>query len=89
MWRELKACAIWLSGSAVASLVGAGLFSSTYGHPERGCPTRGLLHFLQCGGLRVGVVLGVTVAPLGLLGVFGAEDRRFMGIRDGPTGLEM
>lgn len=67
-----------LSGSGVASLVGAGLLSSTYGQPERGCPALGLLHFLQWGALRVGVVVGATLTALGLLGVFGAEDRRFM-----------
>ena len=84
--REFKAC-VMLSCSGVASLVGAGLLSSTYGHPERGCPALGLLHFLQWGALRVGVAVGVTLTALGLLGVFGAEDRRFMIIRlEGPMG---
>ena len=85
IWREFKACVMRLSGSGVAALVGGGLLSSTYGHPERGCPIFGLLHFLQCGALRVGVVVGVTFTALGLLGVFGAEDRRFIGIREGPV----
>ena len=71
-----------LQGSAVASLVGTGLFSSIYGHPERGCPAFGFLHFLQWGALRVGVVVGVPLTDLSLLGVLGAlaEDRKFIGI---------
>ena len=78
MFMEPSASTMLFSGAGAAD------GESTYGHPERGWPCLGRLHFEHWCTLR-GVTVGVSLVVLDFpVGVFGADERRA-----GAMGLEL